>query len=124
MKLPGGLGELDWGQWAYGLAAAFIGGGAGAFAAGLGSIVTDPTDFNPSTPKFWKLIITTFVLAGLVPFFAFLHQKPLPDVKTVEKTVQTTIPATAESPKIVETIKETHVEALGNIVAQEPKGGG
>jgi hypothetical protein len=112
-KLPMVLGALDWGQWAYGLIAAFIGGGAGAFASGLGSIIVDPTDFNPSTDKFWKLIITTFVLAGLVPFFAFLHQKPLPDVRTVEKTVQTTIQATADSPKVVETVKETHTESLG-----------
>ncbi len=112
MKLPMGMGTLDWGQWAYGLIAAFIGGGAGAFASGLGSIIVDPVDFNPSSDKFWKLIITTFVIAGLAPFFAFLHQKPLPEIKTVEKTIQTTTPATPDSPKIVETVKETHLEAI------------
>ena len=120
MRLPGGLGNLDFGQWTYGLFAAFIGGGAGAFSSGLGSILVDPADFNPSTDKFWKLIFTTFVVGGIIPFFAYLHQKPLPDIKTVEKTTQITTPATMDTPKVVETIRETHQEPLSNAAAPGP----
>ena len=81
--------QLDFGQWAKGLLAAFIGGGSGAFSAGLSSMVVDPLDFNIYTAQFWKLIFGTFVISGLVPFFAYLHQNPVPDTKEVEKTTKT-----------------------------------
>jgi hypothetical protein len=123
MQLPLGLGKLDFAQWGYGLLAAFIGGGAGAFSGGLASIIVDPQDFNIFTQKFWALVLTTFFISGLTPFFAYLHQQPLPpELKTVERTTQTTIPATSESPKVVETIKETHVEQMTNIPTQGSKG--
>jgi hypothetical protein len=119
MELPAGLGRLDFGQWAYGLVAAFIGGGSGAFSGGLASILVDPADFNIFTSKFWVLVMTTFFISGLVPFFAYLHQQPLPpEIKTVEKTTQITTPATADSPKIVETVKETHVEPVEPIATK------
>ena len=112
MKLPLGMGNLDFGQWAYGLLAAFIGGGAGALSGGLAAIVVDPKDFNIFEVRFLELIATAFVFSGLTPFFALLHQKPLPNLKQVDKTLQTTIPATADSPKIVETIRERHLEPI------------
>lgn len=112
MQLPGKMGQLDFSNWVMGLWAAFIGGGAGAFSAGLATIVVDPRDFNIYTAKFWQVVFGTFVISGLGPFFAYLHTKPLPDVKQIEKTVQTTTPATATSPKIVETITEKTVEPI------------
>jgi len=109
LRLPANLGSLDFGQWAYGLLAAFIGGGAGAFSGGLAAILVDPQDFNIYTSKFWALVSTTFVISGLTPFFAYLHNKPLPDIKTVVKTVETT--ETAKKPPIVvTTVQETSVE--------------
>lgn len=109
MKLPGTLGDLDFGQWAIGLAAAFIGGGAGAFSSGLASILVDPGDFNIYSPKFYKLVSTAFVISGLTPFFALLHQKPLPDVKRVVKTVETT-ETEKKAPVVVTTVQETSIE--------------
>ncbi len=105
MKLPGSLGSIDFGKWAYGLIAAFIGGGSGAFSAGIASMVVDPHDFNIYTPKFWQLISTTFVVAGLTPFFAYLHQEPLPKFKEVTTTTKhTEVPDGPD--KIVTTVKE------------------
>jgi len=106
-----GGGTLDFGQWFKGLIAAFIGGGASAFSAGLSSMVVDPHDFTIYSPKFWKLILGTFVISGLVPFFAYLHSKPIPDTKEVIRVKQTT--TTDDQPtKVVETIKETSTEKV------------
>lgn len=112
MTLPGKMGELDFGNWVMGLWAAFIGGGAGAFSAGLATIVVDPHDFNIYSVRFWKVVGGTFIISGLGPFFAYLHTKPLPDVKQIEKTVQITTPATATTPKVVETVTEKHSEPI------------
>ena len=110
MKLPANLGCLDFGQWAYGLLAAFIGGGAGAFSGGLAAILVDPVDFNIFTGKFWALVGTTFVISGLTPFFAYLHSKPLPEIKTIVRTVETTETA-KKPPVVVTTVQETSVES-------------
>ncbi len=115
-----GGGTLDFGNWVKGLIAAFIGGGASAFSAGLSSMVVDPHDFTIYSAKFWKLIFGTFVISGLVPFFAYLHNKPVPDTKEVEHTVKTITPATADTPKTIETTTEKHIEP---IVPKEPPTG-
>ncbi len=113
MQLPGKMGELDFSNWVMGLGAAFIGGGAGAFSAGLATIVVDPRDFNIYTPKFWQVVFGTFVISGLGPFFAFLHTKPLPDVKQVTTMTQTVIPSgIGDGGKVIETVKETHTEPI------------
>lgn len=109
MTLLGG--NLDFGDWAKGLIAAFIGGGAGAFSAGLSAIIVDQHDFNIYTSKFWQLVFGTFVIGGLVPFFAYLHQKPVPDVKQVTSTVKTVTQADKPT-RVIETTEETHVEPL------------
>lgn len=109
MTLLGG--NLDFSDWVRGLVAAFIGGGAGAFSAGLSAIIVDQHDFNIYTTKFWQLVFGTFVIGGLVPFFAYLHQKPVPDVKKITNITQTTTVGD-NPPKVVETVKETHVEPL------------
>ena len=100
---------MNWSDWARGLVAAFVGGGSGAFSAGLSSMVVDPHDFTIYSAKFWKLVLGTFVISGLTPFFAYLHQKPIPDTKDVEHTVKTI--TTDNKPSVViETTKETSTE--------------
>lgn len=111
MQLPGKMGQLDFGNWVMGLWAAFIGGGAGAFSAGLATIVVDPHDFNVYALKFWKVVFGTFVISGLGPFFAFLHTQPIPAVKEVTSTVQTTTGGSAP-PKVVETVTEKRIEPV------------
>lgn len=82
-----GIGRLDWDGWLYGLLAGFIGGGSGALSSGLGTMIGDPTDFNIAHPALLlKVMAWTFLFAGLTPFFAYLHQSPLPPVKTVTTT--------------------------------------
>lgn len=105
MQLPGKMGQLDFSNWMMGLWAAFIGGGAGAFSAGLATIVVDPHDFSIYSAKFWKVVSGTFVISGLGPFFAYLHSKPLPDVIT---TTTTTTLMTA--PSTTQVTVQTHVE--------------
>ena len=106
-----GGGTLDFGQWFKGLVAAFIGGGASAFSAGLSSMVVDPHDFTIYSAKFWKLILGTFVISGLVPFFAYLHSKPVPDTKEVTNIKKTTTVGD-EPPTVVDLHKETHTEPI------------
>jgi len=109
MTLLGG--QLDFGDWVKGLVAAFIGGGAGAFSAGLSAIVVDHNDFNIYTLKFWQLVFGTFIIGGLVPFFAYLHQRPIPDTIDKEHTVKTITQGNKE-PIVVETMKETSKEKI------------
>jgi hypothetical protein len=78
-----GFGRLDWSQWLYGIFAGFIGGGAGAVVSGVTVSAVDPADFNFSTGKFYVLVLTIFTANGLLNMFAFLHQNPLPAVRTV-----------------------------------------
>lgn len=103
--------NLDFGQWFYGLIAAFIGGGSGAFAGGIALIVVDPHDFNIFVPKFWAIIATTFVIGGLTPFFAYLHQQPMPEFKDVERVKQTITSAGGEKVTL-DTVKETSKEPI------------
>jgi|SRR5665213_1499675 len=103
------FGQLDFTGWAKGLVAAFIGGGSGAFSAGLSTMAVDPAHFNIYTADFWKVILGTFVISGLVPFFAYLHQKPIPDTKDVEHSVKT-ITIGDKPPTVIDTLKETSTE--------------
>lgn len=111
MRLPGNLGDLDFGQWAYGLVAAFLGGGASAFAAGVANILNHPGE-SIWHIEFWSTVGTTFVIAGLIAMFAFMRNKPLPDVKQVIKTVETTATAGKKPDVVVTTVQETSVEPI------------
>lgn len=102
-------GSFNWSDWGRGLIAAFIGGGSGAFSAGLSSIAVDSNHFNIYTQDFWKLMLGTFVISGLVPFFAYLHQNPVPGTVDKEHTVKTITKGDA-APIIIETNKETSTE--------------
>ena len=87
--LSGFWSNLDWDNWIYGLISAFIGGGSGAFSSGIGAALLAPQDFNIQHPsQLFKLMGFVFVLSGLQPFFAYLHQSGLPKAKVVT-TVET-----------------------------------
>lgn len=81
-----GIGRLDWENWLYGLFSAVIGGGSGAVVSGITVSAFDPKDFNFSTAKFYYLMFAVFCVNGAFSFFTFLHQSPLPPVKTVTTT--------------------------------------
>lgn len=110
MKLPAGLGDLDFGQWAYGLVAAFLGGGASAFAAGIANILNHPNE-SIWHVEFWSTVGTTFVIAGMISMFAFMRNKPLPELKTVTNTTAVTEQA-GKPPVAVTTVSETHTEPV------------
>jgi len=109
MQLPLGFGRLDFEDWFRGLIAAFVSGGASAVTSGLVVSLNDPKDYAIGTTKFYNLVWSVFVMAGLIGAIAFLRTKPLPDLKTVTTAVATTTQP-GQPPKVVTTVQETHVE--------------
>jgi len=106
--LPFGFGELDWGDWVHGVIAAFLGGGASAFSAGVANVLNHPTH-GIWNAEFWSEVSTTFVIAGLIALMAFLRTKPAPDKKVVVTTTQTL----EQGPPITKTtVVETHTEPI------------
>ena len=104
MNLPLGFGDVEWDDWIRGILAAFIGGGASAFSAGVADILNHPGT-SIWNREFWSVVSTTFVIAGLIALFAFLRTKPIPDKKVVTTTIETTTQKGAP-PKTVKTIEE------------------
>jgi len=97
---------LDWRNWAYGIGAGFIGGGANAVVGGVVINLVDAKDFNIYTLKFYVMVGMMFVGNGMMSMLAFLAQHPLPTVKTVT-TVETTEkqpPSTVVVTKVEETV--------------------
>jgi hypothetical protein len=93
--------KLNWAAWLYGLGSGFIGGGAGAFGAGFGGLMTDPEHFNPANGPRHILVLMgyTFLFSGLITAFAYLKQSPLPAVETtttVSMSKTTTVSATKD----------------------------
>jgi len=88
--------NLDWDHWLYGLLAGFLGGGAGAVVSGVVVSVRDPARYNFSSSGFYILVLSIFVANGLLNFFSYLHQNPLPAVRvvTTTETVNKTPPIT------------------------------
>lgn len=109
MQLPGGLGSLDFSDWFRGLVAAFIGGGAGAVSAGFSVIVQDPHDYNVYTRKLYTLMLMCFIINGIISAMAFLHQRPVPELRVVKTTVETA-KTEGEPTTTIRKIEETHVE--------------
>lgn len=114
MKLPGDLGKLDFTDWAYGLLAAFIGGGASAVTSGLTLNVLDPKDFNVYSSKIYVLMGGMFLVNGIMSGFAFLRQNPLPVLHTKERTVQLTEQAGEPTTKVT-TVKDTIVAPVQDV---------
>jgi hypothetical protein len=67
--------------WLYRLAAAFVGGGAGAASAGFSAVGIDPDHFNlgQGLGHTLKLCFATFLVSGIMSIFLYLKQHPLPE---------------------------------------------
>lgn len=74
-------------HWIHGLGAAFIGGGASAVSAAFSAALIDPTKFNlgDGLGCTLKMMVTSFLVSGLLTMFAYLKQSPLPP-ETKEET--------------------------------------
>jgi hypothetical protein len=108
--------NLDIDTWLRGLFSAGISGGASAVVGGFTVSGMDPEHYNFAAPKFYILVGALFATNAVVSMAKFLAAQPLPGIKQVEKTTQTIIPATAGSPKTIETVKETSVETVAPVV--------
>lgn len=112
MKLLTQASTLDFRNWIRGLLSAGISGGASAVVGGFTVSGMDPHDYNFAQAKFYILVGALFVTNAVVSIAKFLSAQPLPGVMQTETTTRTITPATAVSPKIVETVKETRVEPI------------
>lgn len=110
MTLPLGFGDLDFSDWARGLVSAFISGGASAVTSGVTVNLLDPNHYNVHTGSFYVLVGAMFAANGLMNMMAFLRTKPIPELKTVEKTVKT-VDNQSGPPVVVTTVKETSIES-------------
>jgi hypothetical protein len=70
----------NWEAWLYGLAAAFIGGGAGSVTSGLASMGIDPEHFNLQSglSHTFALMGAAFLVNGLISSCLYLRQSPIP----------------------------------------------
>ena len=110
----GKFGELNFGDWLYGLFAAFIGGGATAVVAAFSINMVDPQHFNTSSPDFYKIVLAMFGSSGLINALMFLRSKPLPDVKKVVTTTETTEVTSHPMARVVTTVEETKMVPVDN----------
>jgi hypothetical protein len=89
--------KLDWSHWFYGLAAAVIGGGAGAVSAGFAAPLIAPGQFGVGGDPGWnnlKLMFAVFVISGIVSAAAYLKQSPLPaQIASITETKTVSIEA-------------------------------
>lgn len=108
----GVLGEIDLTDWLRGLIGGIVSGGANAIIGGFGVAMVDPTHFGVGTADSFKVMGTLFLFNGLLGGAAFLAKKPVPDIRTVTNTVQTTERRPEEKKVVVSTTEETHVEPL------------
>lgn len=97
--------NLDVDAWLRGLFSAGISGGSSAVVGGVTLSGIDPANYNFYKSKFYVVVGILFATNAIVSIAKFLTNQPLPSMKQVEKTIQTITPATADSPKIVETVK-------------------
>lgn len=102
--------NLAWGEWLYGLVAAFISGGSGAVTSGIVVSSMDPKDYAIGGVNSIHLMCWVFVVQGLLGFFMYLKQAPLPSKVTVttvtEKKILSTEPPTVVTRKVEETVVE------------------
>lgn len=104
--------QLDLMGWLRGLLSSGISSFAGAISSAFGPALADPHDFNIDHPAMMlKSAAVGASLCGIVSMAKFLSAQPLPAVKEVTNTVQTTTTGTAP-PKIVETVTEKRIEPI------------
>jgi hypothetical protein len=109
MKLPLGFGTVEFDDWARGLIAAFISGGSSAVTSAFAAKIVLPGAMGVA--QFFELAGSVFVVTGALQFFGYLAQKPLPAMKEVVKTIETT--EVPRKPTVtVTTVEETHVEPI------------
>ena len=101
--------NLDWDNWIYGLVAGFLGGGSGAVISGVVVSVNDPSHYNFATKGFYVLVMSVFVANGLLNFFGYLHQNPLPKAKVVTTTKVIESLAPVPSKTVEKTVEKTEV---------------
>ncbi len=99
--------NLDWGNWAYGMWVAVIGGASNGVIAGLGLTLIDPKTFNTSTAAFRKMVIGLFVVSAVKDFFLYLAQNPAPKEVTKTTTFVTSVDTQGATIRMKETIEKT-----------------
>ena len=76
--------KLDWDGWLRGIFSALISGGAGAVAAGFGSVILDPNKDFSTGPHgirhLFELMAFCFAFSGVISLANFLHTNPIPTV--------------------------------------------
>lgn len=87
-------------NWAYGLVAATINGGASAVVSGLGLIAMDPNDFNLQTGRLYTMVAGMFVFNGLLGMMSYLKQQPLPPPTTTGKREKPGKPDDSEEKRV------------------------
>lgn len=112
MSIVTAAGTMDFNGWIRGLVGAAISGGASAVTGAIVLPALDAKDFNVYTSHFYVAIFALFLANALVSVSKFLAAAPLPSLKEVTTTIQKTTPATPETPKVVETVTEVHVEPI------------
>lgn len=100
------IGRMDWGNWIYGLVAAFIGGGASSISTGFAVSVVDPKDFALFGPKSIHVMWITFCFNGILVGCAYLKQNSLPSIRTVT-TVETVTHQSNPPAVVTKTVEET-----------------
>ena len=115
MQLPFGFGHVDAQDWVRGLVAAFIQGGSAAVVSGVVVSQNDPKEYALGSGKFFGLVTSVFLVAGTLGAFAFLRQKPLPDLITTTVTAKTTEQPGTE-PKTETTVQTTTTAPAGPTV--------
>jgi len=84
-------GSVDYVGWIRGILAAFIGGGAGAIAGGVASLMVVPDRVNFAHPgMLLKIMGGSFLLNGVFHLAAYLSKQPIPDIITRTTTTTTT----------------------------------
>lgn len=79
MKLPLGLGKLDWSEWLMGLGAAVIGGGA---TAAIAAVSFAPSHWANHPEELYSMLWSMFGIGCVLNGLMFIRQKPLPSVIT------------------------------------------
>ncbi len=99
---------LDIGDWLRGLVAACVSGGSSAVVSGGVVAVQDPEHFRGGGA--FRLMGLMFLTNAAMGMFLYLKQKPVPDLKTVSTTVQTT--EKTAGAVVQTTVKEVHQEPI------------
>lgn len=111
--------QLDLWGWLRGLLSAGISSFSAAIASGFGPALVDPHDFNIEHPMMMiKTAAIGAAISGIVSMAKFLSASPLPVVKEITSTVQTTTGGSAP-PKVVETVTEKRIEPVTPVPPKE-----